>query len=169
MAVGLPLEQVVSALVGHDDSELVDAIRDTFLSISPRKIKLFDGVDKVLSLPYTKAILTSKGDLGTYRDLRTLGIEQHFDVIVTADTVQRRKPYPDGINLILKETGESRDATFMIGDTEMDILAGKRARVHTIAVAWGNRKEEHLFSYEPEYVARTPAELKSIIIGYAQR
>ncbi len=169
MAVGLPLEQVVSSLVGHDDPELVNEIRDTFLSISPRKIRLFDGLDEVLSLPMRKAILTSKGDLGTYRDLKALEIEEHFDVIVTADTVQQRKPNPDGILLILEQTGESREKAFMIGDTEMDILAGKHAGVRTIAVTWGNRSEEHLRSYQPDYIAREPSELKSIILSYAQR
>ncbi|NPA75237.1 MAG: HAD-IA family hydrolase [Euryarchaeota archaeon] len=169
MAVGLPLEQVIESLVGYEAPDIVRDIRDTFLSLNPRRIKIFEGMEDVLNIPAKKAILTSKGDLGTYRDLRELGIEHMFDVVVTADTVVNKKPDPEGINIILQRLNEEPSRTFMIGDTEMDILAGKRAGVKTIAVTWGNRDLEHLYNYAPDYVVTSPRELKELLESYAQR
>ncbi len=167
MAVGLPLDRVVEMVAGYPSPEIVEDIRDTFLAQERRNIKLFPGIEEVLKLPFKKAVLTSKGDLGTYRDLDTLKIRNYFEIIVTADTVKRKKPDPEGINIILERTGANRKETFMIGDTELDILAGKNAGVKTVAVSWGNRDAEYLKKYAPHHIVSTPAELKNLLENYA--
>jgi pyrophosphatase PpaX len=163
MSVGLPLNEVIATLVGHEDPELVRAIRDEFLSINPRRARLFPGLEDVLKMPVKKAIFTSKGKLGTERDLDILGLHGVFDAIVTTDDVERVKPDPEGIFKILELTREEPRHTFMVGDTEMDILAAKNAGVRSIAVAWGNRSEDFLKKYEPDFIARTPEELRDFI------
>ncbi len=163
MSVGLPLNEVIASLVGHDDEELVRAIREEFLSINPRRARLFPGLENVLKMPVKKAIFTSKGRLGTDRDLDILGLHGVFDAIVTADDVKRVKPDPEGIFKILEMVREEPKRTFMVGDTEMDILAAKNAGVRSIAVTWGFRQREFLEKYKPDFLVSTPEEILEII------
>jgi len=167
MAVGLPLDKVVSSLTGKEEPALVEEIRNTFLSISPRKIKLFEGMRNILDLPIKKAVFTSKGDLGTYRDLKYLNIKDKFEYVVTADMLKNKKPHPEGILKILNFFEVNRAETMMIGDTELDILAAKNAGVKSVAVTWGNRDYEYLLKYKPDYIVKATDELASLIKAHA--
>ncbi len=167
MAVGFPLEEVIKFLTGTYNEDLVKEVRNAFLSIEPRKIKMFEGIKKVIDLPVKKAVLTSKGNLGTFRDLKYLGIEDKFQYIVTADMVKNKKPDPEGILKILENLKEKPEDTFMIGDTEMDILAAKNAGTKSVAVTWGNRTEEFLRKYNPDFIVKNPEELVTLVKNHA--
>ncbi len=163
MAVGFPLNEVIARLVGYQDEGLVEEIRREFLSMKSRRIRLFEGMDEVLRLPAKKAVFTSKGRVGTLRDLKYLGIEGYFDMVITADDVRKTKPDPEGIFAILSAIGEDHEDAFMIGDTEMDILAARNAGIKSIAVTWGNRDEDFLRKYNPDYLVKSPAELLKLL------
>ncbi len=167
MAVGLPLNEVIKYLTGNYNENLVEEVRNAFLSIEPRKIKMFDGIQKVIDLPVKKAVLTSKGNLGTFRDLKYLGIKNKFQYIVTADMVKNKKPDPEGILKILENLKEKPEDTFMIGDTELDILAAKSAGIKSVAVTWGNRTEEFLKKYNPDFIVKNPEEIVTLVETYA--
>ena len=47
----------------------------------------------------------------------------------------------------------------MIGDSAMDIRAGKAAGVSTIAVRWGSPDYEEVDALGPDMVVETPSEL----------
>ncbi len=163
MAVGLPLGDVVAKLVNRRDPKLVEEIRREFLSMGDRRIRLFEGMEDVLRLPARKAVFTSKGRVGTERDLKYLGIEGYFHAVVTADDVRNTKPDPEGIFAILSALQGDKGKSFMIGDTEMDILAAKNAGIKSVAVTWGNRDEDFLRKYGPDYIVRSPGELKRLL------
>ena len=163
MAIGLPLNKVIEKLIGQEDIKLMQEIRQTFLALYPRRIKMFDGMREILNIPVKKAILTSKGEMGTIRDLKYLGIVDKFSIIITADRIKHKKPDPEGIYTILKKTCEKKENVFMIGDTEVDILSAKNAGVNSIAVAWGYRNREFLKSYNPNFIVTTGKELKAVL------
>lgn len=51
-----------------------------------------------------------------------------------------------------------------IGDTKGDMIEGNAAGALTIAAAWGWHTEERLRSGNPRHVARTPAELRTLLL-----
>jgi len=51
------------------------------------------------------------------------------------------------------------EAAVMIGDSAMDIAAGKAAGLATIAVRWGSPDVEEVDALSPDYVVSTSAEL----------
>ena len=63
--------------------------------------------------------------------------------------------------------GAEKNRTFMIGDTEMDILAAKNAGVRSVAVTWGNRTREFLEKYQPDYIVNSPVQLESLLKNHA--
>ncbi len=167
MSVGLPLNKVIEKLTGKEDEKLMGEIRKEFFSLKPRRIRLYDGIKRVLETPAKKAVLTSKGKIGTYRDLEYFGILNNFDIIIDADSVKNKKPSPEGIFKILSEIPEHKKNTFMIGDTEMDIMAAKNAGVKSIAVTWGYRTREFLEKYNPDFITQNTGELERIIRAHA--
>jgi phosphoglycolate phosphatase len=54
----------------------------------------------------------------------------------------------------------------MIGDTELDILAGHEAGVHTVAVSWGYAGMDILKKASPEFIASNYDEFISIFKSF---
>jgi phosphoglycolate phosphatase len=63
----------------------------------------------------------------------------------------------------IKRCGGYKDS-IMIGDTGTDILAGKKLGMKTIGVLWGIRNKGVLKRYKPDFLVRTPKELKNAIL-----
>ncbi|MBA2652819.1 MAG: HAD hydrolase-like protein [Tatlockia sp.] len=53
--------------------------------------------------------------------------------------------------------------TFFIGDETRDIEAAQKCNVTSIAVSWGFNTEETLLGFKPDYLAKTPKDLLTII------
>lgn len=66
-----------------------------------------------------------------------LGLASCCGTLVGGDTAGRSKPYPDPILHALNDLGVSPANAVYVGDAEKDILAGKAAGTHTVAVTWG--------------------------------
>ena len=166
--VGLPLEELLEALLGKYDRKVEEEIRriyyENYYSRS-RKIRVFPGLEEIVrGNGFKKAILTSKKRKTALNDLNYLGIGDYFSIVVGADDLKKKKPDGEGIRKIIS-LAKCRDINrvYMIGDTEMDILAAKNAGVKSIAVTWGFRSEEFLKRYEPDYIVHSPQELKNIL------
>ena len=88
------------------------------------------------------------------------GIADCFDIIVGGDTLPQRKPDPapvlEGIRLL---AGTAEHAV-MIGDSENDIIAGKRAGTLTCGVTFGFRTAEQMRQTNPDVLVNSFDELK---------
>ena len=74
-----------------------------------------------------------------------------------------RKPSPAIIERIMKETGVSRTDTLMVGDSEADVEAARRAGVDSAAVTWGFRSTEQLQATEPTHLIDRPVDILKIL------
>lgn len=57
--------------------------------------------------------------------------------IVTCDDVKQTKPNPEGLLKTLKELGVKPDEAIMVGDLDVDIIAGVKAGVTSVGIAHG--------------------------------
>lgn len=55
------------------------------------------------------------------------GLKKYFQVIVSADDVERPKPAPDMLLKALKKLKVQPDETIFVGDTKTDLIAGEKA------------------------------------------
>jgi len=97
-----------------------------------------------------KAVVTSKEVRFTKILLEHFDIAKYFDAIVGGDTTPARKPDPGPVLEAMKQLGSLAIETMMIGDSENDVIAGKRAGTHTCAVSYGFRSAEELRVTEPD-------------------
>ncbi len=100
---------------------------------------LYPNVENILShfSAKKKAVVTNKD--GSWSDfiLKNLGIYDNFAKVVAGDDMEKRKPDPCQINLVINELGVDRNKTLIIGDGPADINAGKNANIRTCGVTYG--------------------------------
>ncbi len=75
----------------------------------------------------------------------------------------KRKPSPDSVYAVIKETQSDMKSTVYVGDSEVDIETAKNSGIPCIAVTWGFRDKMLLQSLNPDYVADTPKQILEII------
>jgi phosphoglycolate phosphatase len=100
---------------------------------------LYPGVPEALERlsDFRLAVLTNKPIRFSRMMLEGLGILDRFKAVYGGNSFERKKPDPIGIHQILKDTGGSAGATWMIGDSAVDVLTGRNAGVKTCGVSWG--------------------------------
>lgn len=97
--------------------------------------ELFSGVKKTLTecanLNIKLAVVTSSPRSVVEKALDKAGISQFFNTLVTAEDISNFKPHPEPILLALKRLDSSAQRTLIIGDAEVDMLAGHAAGLQT--------------------------------------
>jgi phosphoglycolate phosphatase len=119
-----------------------------------RTTKLYPGVEETLSaLAETpKAVVTSKEVRFTRIILDHFNIARHFAAIVGGDTTPARKPDPRPVLEALRLLNAGPDEAVMIGDSENDIEAGRRAETRTCGVTFGFRTADQLRLTNPDFL-----------------
>ncbi len=97
--------------------------------------------------------------------LKRHSIDHMFPVIQTALTTGTRKPDPKGIQLILSEFGISPKDCYFVGDSFVDIMAGNKAGVNTIAVTTGVYCKDELEEYSPDYIVDDISLIENIVLN----
>ena len=114
--------------------------------------------------PWAEDILKHFYDAGkkiyvvTYKRLKsTLALTLHYKFekyisgLWCCDVIPGQNlPKGELLKLAIRVSGAAPERCVMIGDTELDILAGHEAGVHTCAVSWGYAELERLQSAKPE-------------------
>ncbi|MFN8414153.1 MAG: HAD family hydrolase [Anaerolineales bacterium] len=114
---------------------------------SSKKFLLVPGVAEMLKQlhgRYPMAVVSARDENGTMKFLEQFDITKYFDVIVTGLSAEHTKPYPDPILLAAKKMNIAPENCLMIGDTTVDIRAGKSAGAQTVGVLCGFGEEAEL-------------------------
>ena len=92
------------------------------------------------------------------RDLENFGLKKVFDGIYTEviDKNQIVQDIVEGNKLIPSET-------LIVGDSNHETEAGKKAGIKTAAVTWGFSAEDVLKKEKPDFIAHNTKELKEIV------
>lgn len=95
--------------------------------------------------------------------LKNLKIDKYFSFILCADQINKPKPNPAIINFIRKRFAITKKETVYVGDMVVDIQAGRRAGVKTIAVLGGSSARGEIIKAKPDIVLENISGLKGIL------
>lgn len=128
------------------------------------KVKPFPGVYKVLidlSGRFPLALVTSRHiEKFLIEDqLKRLKYNEFFKAIITRLDVKRPKPYPDSFLEGAKRLGVPIGDCAIVGDSIIDVRAGKAAGTKTITVLTGLFDENSLKQERPDLIIRSITEL----------
>ncbi|MEJ5225667.1 MAG: HAD family hydrolase [Anaerolineales bacterium] len=135
----------------------------------PRPMKHFmlvPGVDDLLARlhgRYPMAVVSARDDKSTRAFLDQFGLTGYFDVIVTAVTAEHTKPYPDPIYYAAQKMGVQPQNCLMIGDTTVDIRAGRAAGAQTVGVLCGFGEAPELRRAGADVILETTAKLGEVL------
>ena len=93
---------------------------------------------------FKKAVISNKREDLSKRLIEELGLAVYFDLIIGSDTAGERKPSAIPVLYIISKLGVSPEESIIVGDSNFDVEAGKKAGVKTVAVTYGYRHRELL-------------------------
>ncbi|MHC1740294.1 MAG: HAD family hydrolase [Anaerolineaceae bacterium] len=90
------------------------------------------------------SVVSARDEITTKEFIDQFSLGVYFRCMATSQTCEHTKPYPHPVLWAAEQMGFPPEACVMIGDTTVDILAGKRAGAQTIGVLCGFGTEREL-------------------------
>jgi HAD superfamily hydrolase (TIGR01549 family) len=155
--------------IGMDDEivALIDWI-SRHQKRSSKKFWLIPGVDEMLRRlkgHYPMCVVSARDEKGTMRFLEQFNLVQCFDAVITGQSVEHTKPYPDPILFAAKKMDVKPEQCLMVGDTTVDMRAGKSAGAQTVGVLCGFGEEEELRRKGADMILNATSELANLLLN----
>lgn len=112
------------------------------------------------------ALVTSKAPARLAMDQEASGLGRCVDVLVSADDVDRGKPDPQGVLLACERLGVRPSDAVVVGDSPVDVAAGRAAGTRTVAVTYGLHTEAELEAAAPDHIVDGVAGLRHLFTGW---
>ena len=109
-----------------------------------------------------QAICSNKPEDFVRRILNSLNRLHSFDAIIGGDSVNSKKPDPEGLISILQRLNVSADEAVLIGDSPVDVETGKRAGVYTCIANFGLGFPEEIAIANPDCSIECLSKLKEM-------
>ena len=157
--IGLPLEETFRHLLPPSMHGRIGEASTLYSEYYPSRslltTKLFPGVRRTLEslrgAGKRIAVASTKRGPGIRRATDHFGITPLFDRLQGSDGIPF-KPDPAILRLIIQEERWNPRSTIMVGDTAMDVMAGKNAGIATCGVTYGAMSQEQLQAAAPDYI-----------------
>ena len=114
---------------------------------------------------YPLAVVSARGERSTLAFLKQFELLPFFQCVATAQTCRFTKPYPDPILWAAGQMGVSPSSCLMVGDTSVDIRAGKAAGAQTAGVLCGFGQEAELRRMGADLILPTTPLLVDALLG----
>ena len=130
-----------------------------------KKYLIVPGVEEMFKLMegrYPMSVVSARDEKSTMRFLTQFDLCDYFEVIVSGLSAPHTKPYPDPIFLAAEKMGVRPEECLMIGDTTVDMRAGKAAGAQTVGVLCGFGEEEELRQLGADLILKSTADLPAL-------
>jgi HAD superfamily hydrolase (TIGR01509 family) len=167
MRLGAPLEKLFPPEYPDPAATLkriVDERMHKWMHRYHHETEAIPGSVELLHSLHTQGVLlgiaTSSGRALPFLD--RWGVRHLFRGIVGREDVTNHKPHPEPILKCLDHLGLQAHEIMYIGDSPIDIQAGKAAGAYTIGVLTGTSPQHVLHLEDPDHILPSVAELHSI-------
>ncbi len=148
---------------GQELEEALERFLNYYISEPVIHTKPYEGVMETLEGLKERGILlavaTNKPHAITLEVLKRLKMLHYFDEVLGADLLPEKKPSPLPLLEIAKRLEVPPELSLMVGDSENDILAGRRAGMPTAHARWGYKTPQS----PPDYYLDHPKDLLRLI------
>ncbi len=171
--IGMPVQRQMKTLrgmEGPDVERITDRYYEEFHRLVDRGVRLYPGVAETLASLEGRPITTMstrRRDEARHM-LEVAGIARHFTEIVGGDEVARPKPYPDLPRHAAAALGVAPNRAVVVGDSPVDILAGRAAGAWAVAAAYGYGTAASLAEAKPHATIQTFSMLPGVLADLAR-
>ena len=160
---GVPklVERALSGeLEGRPIKEVFDIAYPIFLDLyednTAERSYLYDGVreglDYLKSQRYQLGCVTNKSEQFTHPLLKVLGIFNDFKIIISGDTLAKRKPDPMPLLYCAEHFNLKPEECLMLGDSVSDVKAARAAGFDIICMSYGYNHGNDIGDENPDLV-----------------
>ena len=131
----------------------------------PKKYLIVPGVEEMLKEMqgrFPMSVVSARDENSTMRFLTQFDLCKYFDTIITGLSAPHTKPYPDPIFLAAKKLDVRPEECLMIGDTTVDMRAGKAAGAQTVGVLCGFGEEPELRQLGADLILKSTADITAL-------
>jgi len=158
--IGIPLEEMFRLLIptlSNDEVwQYVQEYRKHYSMHHLKSTTLLPGADRFLrklkERGFKIGLVTSKYRKPVMEVLAHFNLMELFDTIVTGYEVKRHKPAPDMILEAAKRLKVTVSNCVVVGDSPLDVEAGRRAGALTIAVLTGPYDKQEAQKVNPNFI-----------------
>ncbi|HSH54691.1 MAG TPA: phosphoglycolate phosphatase [Methylotenera sp.] len=188
-ALALPVlsESQVEAYIGEGAITLInrclaqqlDGVPDAALLANAQKL-FFDSYAEIVaeSKPYPHAVealqliqsagyrlacVTNKPASFTLPLLEKTNLLQYFDLVVSGDTLQKKKPEPDQILYICDKFEIAVNEAVLVGDSKTDITAARSAGCYVFTVPYGYNQGQRIEPHAVDALINNMSEVLDLI------
>lgn len=142
---------MIKAIAGGEDNPKFEQVFATFKQYYSKHCKdktgLYNGIAELLEELQNRgikmAIVSNKLD-SAVKELNSYYFAKFIKTAIGEMEGVLRKPAPDTAIKALKELGVSPDKAVYVGDSDVDIMTAKNAKLECVSVTWGFRSKEFL-------------------------
>ncbi len=172
--IGMPVARQMDLLRGMQGpavDEITDLYYVHFMDHVERVLPLYPGVAETFPhlVGHPISTMTTRRLQGARRMLEVAGIAPYFEAIVGGDEVPRPKPFPDLPLFSAQALGLPPERCVVVGDAPVDILAGRAARMWTVAATYGYGNPAALREAKPHAMIDRFADLPAVLHGLEAR
>jgi phosphoglycolate phosphatase len=143
--VGYGTLHLLRAVIGHDPSEQeVAEARARFVEVYAKDpaqdSHLYPGVRETLDALVTgrsMAVVSNKAGKLVRATIESVDLTGYFHPVLGGDELGQLKPAPDGLLEAMRVRDGRPESTVMVGDMNLDVLAGKAAGTRTVFATYG--------------------------------
>ncbi|HEC00043.1 MAG TPA: phosphoglycolate phosphatase [Thiotrichales bacterium] len=162
---------LIGRLEGEPDEALFEKAYPVFLDLyaenTSRRSRLYPGVRE--GLEYLKAAgyplgcVTNKAARFTEPLLRDLGVADYFGIIISGDTLPKKKPDPLPLLHAAEHFGVAPADSLMIGDSVSDVKAARAAGFGIVCMSYGYNHGADIRDSHPDAVIDSLDQIRGLL------
>ncbi len=165
-AIGASLKGMITKLFEDNKDKIPEAL-DMFKGIYKKHIvdntvpynRIVTVLEQLKKLGIMVGVLSNKPSELVRIPLYHFNLSYLMDFIYGGDSFDERKPSGMPITRIINYFEVNPEDAIIVGDSTIDILAGKDAGIKTMAVTYGYSSEKELKQLNPDFLVNFPLEI----------
>jgi phosphoglycolate phosphatase len=162
---------LVGQLEGEPDEALYQRAYPIFLELyaenTSKRSTLYPGVAEgvawLKAQGYRLGCVTNKAAQFTLPLLRDLGVHDHFEIIISGDTLPQKKPDPAPLLHAARFFGVEPEQALMIGDSVSDVKAARAAGFQIVCMSYGYNHGADIRDFHPDAVIDSMVEIRELL------
>jgi phosphoglycolate phosphatase len=168
--IGQGIAKLVSRCIDGDSADQAKALASFqrhYAETSGKFSQLFagvrEGLDAMRAQNLRRSCITNKAEQYTLPLLEQLRLKADFELIVSGDTLARKKPDPMPLQFVCDRFGIAPAAALMIGDSRNDTQAARAAGCPVVCVPYGYREGLEVRDLDCDAIVSTLVEAAALI------
>jgi phosphoglycolate phosphatase len=170
--IGWGVVMLLKQIMPDTSHEKIDEAKRVFLDLYSSHLLVksvlypgvIDTIEHLLGKDKKLAVLTNKPVSLSVRIIDELFAPGTFIKVLGGDSLPAKKPDPAPVINIMETLCAGPEESVIVGDSPVDVEAGKGAGISTIGAAYGFRGIHELIEADADIIIESFAELKDIIL-----